>query len=134
MLDQYDNLQTTNDTLNNQLYSERQKIEKLIKDIKNVKAYNSQQISEYKKEVETLRKIMRSYIVQIDSLYTQNNELIAENKQVKYEYSMVIDENENLASKNDSLAGTVEKAQVLKALNISIAGLNVRGKKHLACL
>ena len=136
MLVQYDNLETTNDTLNERLVVERERIEELIVEIKNTKASNSRRMKELEKEVGTLREIMRSYVVQIDSLHQLNVELIAENKNVKYEYSLVMDENENLENRNDSLQGTVEKAQALKALNIDASGLNTRGKstEHISKL
>jgi len=128
LLVQYDDLRTNNDTLNAKLSSEQERIQELINQLKYVKSSNSTKIKEYKKELGTLRKIMRSYIVQIDSLYTKNTELIKENAQVKNEYRIVMSENQELSTERDSLEGTVQKASALKAMGLSASGINKRGK------
>lgn len=128
LLMQYDDLRTNNDTLNAKLMVEQKKIKGLINELKYVKSSNSTKIKEYKKELGTLRKIMRSYIVQIDSLYSRNKELIKENVHVKNEYRIVMSENQDLSSERDSLAGTVKKASELKAMNLTAIGINKRGK------
>ncbi len=128
LLVQYDDLRTNNDTLNEKLVTEQTKIKELIDELKYVKSSNSTKIKEYKKELGTLRKIMRSYVVQIDSLYTKNKELIKENAQVKNEYRIVMSENQDLSSERDSLAGTVKKASELKTMNLTASGINQRGK------
>ncbi len=128
LLVQYDDLRTNNDTLNAKLSSEQVRIKELIDQLKYVKSSNSTKIKEYKKELGTLRKIMRSYIVQIDSLYTKNTELIKENAQVKNEYRIVMSENQELSTERDSLEGTVQKASALKTMNLSASGINKRGK------
>ena len=48
-----------------------------------MQASDAEKIRKYQGELETLRKVMRSYIVQIDSLNTRNRELTEENIQVK---------------------------------------------------
>ncbi len=129
MVVQYDNLKTNNDTLNAQLNKEQEKVKEIIKKLKYVRASNSGQVKIYKAELETLRKIMRSYIVQIDSLYTKNKALISENKQVRNQYQQAVDANEDLSYERDSLAGTVKMASALKAVNIKAIGLNERNKE-----
>lgn len=129
LLVQYDELKTNNDTINAKLAAEQKRIKQLIDELKYVKSSNSAKIKQYKKELNTLRKIMRSYIVQIDSLYTRNQELVKENAQVKNEYRIIISENQELSTARDSLEGTVKKASELKALNLVASGINKRGKK-----
>lgn len=128
LYDQYDGLKTENDTINARLASEKKKIAELMDEIKYVKSSNAIKINEYKKEVKTLRTIMRSYIVQIDSLNTNNKELRAEVSSVKKQYQNVLDEKKNLNQEIDSLSGTVDKASTLKAMNILASGINSRGK------
>jgi len=121
----YESLKTDNDTLNARLLVEQQKIERMIKD---VHVANSKTITQYKKELASLRQIMRGYIVQIDSLNNLNLALTEENRQIRSDYREARSINEVLAEKNDSLVGQVEKASELKALNIQILGLNRRDK------
>lgn len=128
MYEQYEGLKTENDTLNAKLEVEKEKIAELMDELKYVKSSNAIKIKQYKKELSTIRQIMRSYIVQIDSLHQNNQELRADIKVVKNQYQNVLNEKENLSSERDSLAGTVEKAATLKAMNLVATGINVRGK------
>jgi predicted nucleic acid-binding Zn-ribbon protein len=129
LYEQYDGLKTENDTINAKLETEKERIAELMEELKYVKSSNAIKIKEYKKELSTIRTIMRSYIVQIDSLNTQNQELKADIKTVKNQYQSVLDEKEDLSNERDSLAGTVEKASTLKAMNLIANGINVRGKE-----
>ncbi len=129
MLAQYEGLKSDNDTLNKHLNKEQAKIKKLLKEIKRVKYSNKFALKEYKRETETLRKIMRSYIVQIDSLNTLNQNLVAENKQVKSQYEAVNEEKNTLLQVTDSLSGKVAEAQQLLVGNLFITGLNKRDRE-----
>jgi len=129
LLVQYNELQTNNDTLNSKLLAEQTKIAELLEQIKNTKSSNYALIKQYKEEAETLREIMRSYIKQIDSLYTKNEILMAENKEIKQNYNSVIDEKETLIEEKDSLKNQVAIAAVLKAQNIDFQALNARDKE-----
>ncbi|MFN8256600.1 MAG: hypothetical protein U0W24_12965 [Bacteroidales bacterium] len=126
---QYEGLKSDNDSMNKKLSQEQVKIEELMDKLKYVQISNQQQIKQYKDEVNTLRQIMRSYIVQIDSLNTKNQQLTAENKDVKSKYQTVLNEKQGLSSERDSLAGTVDRASTLKAVNMVTTGITVRGKE-----
>ena len=121
----YETLKTDNDTLNARLHVEQQKIEQMLKQIRTA---NSRQITQYKKELATLRQVMRGYIVQIDSLNRINQVLVAENEQIRTDYRRERTMNEELAEENDSLTGQVEIASELRAMNVQIYGLNRRDK------
>src|SRR5665648_406633 len=60
----YDTLKTNNDSLNAGLEKEKNRIVQLL----SIHASNIQLIKKYKSEITTMREIMKSYIVQIDSL------------------------------------------------------------------
>jgi len=126
---EYETLKTNNDTMNARLSKEQEKIQQLIEEIKNVKNSNRYQIDKYKRELSTLRDIMKSYIVQIDSLNTKNKILIAENIEVKNYYQRAQTDNQTLQQKNEDLSGKVQKASVIKATNIIATPLNKRGKE-----
>ena len=129
LLDQYESLKTNNDSLNEKLNTEQEKIKKMLKNLKKVKYSNAEMIKQYKKETETLRRIMRSYVGTIDSLNTLNEELIAENTEVKNQYQLIVDEKDNLMLEKDSLAGQVEEAASVRVFNISATGLNKRDRE-----
>lgn len=128
LLEQYESLKTNNKNVNSELLKEREKIEKMIDEIKNLKNANYYQIKQYKDEVETLKKVMRSYVVQIDSLNTVNIGLKAENVKVKTDIEKEKTNNKELVVKNEELSTKVNIAAVLKAQNIEPVALNKRSK------
>lgn len=126
MIIEYDDLKTENDSINSLLSTEQNKIKRLLK----IDASNAQKIKMYKQELETLRKVMRSYIVQIDSLNTRNKELTAENIQVRTQLEQVEQDREVLTQEKENLSSQVEIASVLNAKNIIAEGLNKRSKPN----
>ncbi len=121
----YDTLRSNNDTLNAHLEEERAKIERLL----SINASNAQTIRTYRKEITTMREIMKSYIVQIDSLNTRNKILIAENQQIKQEMSRVSYDNEELSKVKQELSSKVEIASVIQAKNVVAVCLNKKRKE-----
>jgi predicted nuclease with TOPRIM domain len=122
---EYDSLKTYNDSLADQLTAEQDKIRQLLKR----EASNTTKIKMYERELETLRKVMRSYIVQIDSLNTKNQELTAENVMVRQELHKVTSDYEDVSRQKEELSSTVKVAQQLIAKDISIVGLNRNSKE-----
>ncbi|MEG1749222.1 MAG: hypothetical protein RR249_05985, partial [Tannerellaceae bacterium] len=85
-------------------------------------------ISELKKELETLRKVMRNYVIQIDSLNTQVKNLTEENKQVVKKYQQVSSSAAQLSKDKQKLTERVTLASRLDATEISVLPVNGRGK------
>lgn len=121
---EYDSLKTSNDTLNQQIEIEQDKIRRLL----GINASNVVKIKMYQRELQTLRQVMRSYIVQIDSLNTKNRQLAEENKQVHTQISALSSKNEELQQHNMELSSTVKIAQKLSAKDIVAEGLNRNSK------
>lgn len=121
----YDTLKTSNDTLNIKLAEEQDKIKRLIQ----IQASNARKIQLYKKELGTLRSVMKSYIIQIDSLNTKNKQLIASNAEFQIKLESAERTNKQLSEIKDELSTKVEKASVILAKNIHAAPLNNRGKE-----
>lgn len=120
----YDTLKTQNDSLVDQLEAEQDRIRNLLKR----QASSTTKIRMYERELETLRKVMKSYIVQIDSLNTRNRELTEENIMVREELQQKSTEVEELSQKTHELSETVKFAQKLIAANIVAEGLNHNSK------
>lgn len=125
LLTQYDSLMTDNDSINYMLEEEQIKIKGLIKNINN----NKSKIRSYKKELSTLRDVMRSYIVQIDSLNTKNKFLTAENIEVKLKFKEERKAKKLLEEKAKNLEEKVETASTLSAKLVNIEVLKKRGRK-----
>lgn len=125
LLHGYDTLKSNNDTLNAQLVVEQEKIERLL----SINASNTQKIRTYRKEITTMREIMKSYIVQIDSLNTRNKILVAENQQFKAEISRVSQDNVELSKVKEELTSKVEMASVIQAKDVVALCLNKKRKE-----
>ncbi|HBF88828.1 MAG TPA: hypothetical protein DDX39_09315 [Bacteroidales bacterium] len=129
LIGEYDQLKTNNDTLNAKLEKEKARIQELVEKIQNIKQANSYQIAQYKKELTTLREIMKSYIVQIDSLNTMNKTLTAENIMVKTEYQKARITNKELEDKNQDLSQKVTVASVIKVKELTAIPINSKSKE-----
>lgn len=120
----YDSLKVRSDSLSGQLEAEQDRIRQLLKR----EASSATKIKMYQNELETLRKVMRSYVVQIDSLNMKNQELTAENIQVRGEYQKLSKDYEDVSKERDELSSTVQLAKKLAAKNILAEGLNSNSK------
>jgi hypothetical protein len=121
----YDTLRSNNDTLNAKLGRERERIVKLL----SVNASNIQLIKTYRAEIGTMRTIMKSYIVQIDSLNTRNKILVAENQDIKQQITQVQKTNVELSKVKEELNSKVEIASVIQAKDVVAVSLNKNRKE-----
>ncbi len=125
MVHRYDTLRSDNDTLNANLDKERTRIVKLL----SINASNVQLIRKYKSEITTMRAIMKSYIVQIDSLNTRNKTLVAENTEIRQQITQVRTTNTQLSRVKEELNEKVEIASVIQAKDIVAVALNKNRKE-----
>lgn len=127
---QYDEMQVmiSNDSLQVQLEREKEKTQRLLEELRNTKATDAAEITRLKKELATVRKVMRSYIVQIDSLNQANEKLHQENKQVKTQYAAATRQISTLQEEAKNLSDKVTLAAQLDATGFSVAAKNKRGK------
>ena len=121
----YDTLETNSLELQAEMKLQQDKIDKLI----SIQAEDAYKIRMYRKEMETLRTVLRSYIVQIDSLNTKNQELMAENKQLKNTERRLTSEKEQLIKDKDQLEEIKALATTLHASDINLVLLNKREKE-----
>ncbi len=124
----YDSLKTNSDTLNLLLEKEREKISQLIEEIHTIKATNASKIREYKKELTSLRKVMKNYIVQIDSLNQTNKALQQENQQIRRTVSNIKTSYQKLEKEKENLAEKVDIASKLETFNMEATGLNSKDR------
>lgn len=126
MIVEYDSLKTNNDSVNSLIVVQQDKIKNLLR----MQASDVEKIRKYKDEMETLRKVMRGYIVQIDSLNTRNRALTEENVQFKEKLTTAETQNLNLSKEKEILNTRVELAKVLSAKNIVVEPQNKSGKAN----
>jgi FtsZ-binding cell division protein ZapB len=125
----YDSLETENDTINEQLFVAQAKVKDLLIEIEQTKKVSLEKINSYQKQVTTLRGIMRDFVVQIDSLNRRNQELLAENLEVKEQYKRVETEKQQISEERDRLERNLQRAAVLQVREVMAEGLNARNKE-----
>lgn len=128
---QYDELQyqISNDSLIKVLENEKLKTQRLLEELRSVKTTNAREIMRLKKELATVRSVLRTYVVQIDSLNRLNQELAEENKAVKRKYNEATRQISSLSEETKMLNEKVELASQLDATHIQTLPMNKRGKK-----
>ena len=118
-----------NDTLIKQLENEKLKVQRLLEELRTTKASNAQRINELKKELSTLRSVMKGYLIQIDSLNSLNQKLEKENKIVNTKYQEAAKTASLLQKDKEELTHQVTLASKLDAVAISVKTLNKREKE-----
>ena len=127
---QYSEMKTqiNNDSIVEQLTQEQMKTQKLLEELKKVKADDAREITRLKKELATVREVLRIYIIQVDSLNRLNESLKQENSRVN---AVLQERNSQIAGLSNEKASLSEKVAIaaqLDATNISLSLLNKRDK------
>jgi TolA-binding protein len=112
--------------MNHLITGQQEKIKRLL----TLQASNVELISKYKKELGTLREVLKSYIAQVDSLNTRNQQLVQENTQITTKLDQARADNVEKSGKIDELSSQVQKGAILTTSNISAITLNKRGKEE----
>lgn len=117
-----------NDSLLQKLDNEQAKVQRLLEELRTVKASNKAEISRLNNELASLRKILRSYVVQIDSLNRANERLKKENKEITQKYEQTTQTLSQVSQERANLTEKVSRAAKLDATAISVQATNKKGK------
>ena len=129
---QYDELKIriTNDSLQAKLEQEKLRTQQLLEELKQTKASDAAEITRLKKELKTVRAVMRGYVLQIDSLNRVNEQLAKENKRVKARYQEASKKINNLAEEKEALTQKVNLASQLDAIGINLKATKNNGRSE----
>ena len=97
-----------------------------MEELRQTKATNASRISELKKELASVRKIMISYVNQIDSLNKINTHLMRENTDIKNRYTAATQTVATLSQEKEDLTEKVKLASMLEVRDIVVTTLNER--------
>lgn len=127
---QYSEMKTkiNNDSIIAQLTQEQMRTQELLEELKQVKSNDAREIARLKKELATVRKVLRSYVMQIDSLNRLNEHLSQENTRIKAQNDEANRQIAGLSSEKASLSEKVAIAAQLDATGISMTLQNKKGK------
>ena len=118
----------SNDSIAKRLEQEQAKVQRLMEELKQVKSTDAAEISRLRRELDTLRKILKSYVIQIDSLNRANEALRTENKAQREEISRVTSRQRQLQEEKSDITEKVQLAAKLSVSNFRTIGLNNRGR------
>lgn len=127
---QYSEMKTqiNNDSIVAQLTQEQEKTQRLLAELRHTKSTDAREIARLKKELATVRAVLRSYVIEIDSLNRLNQNLTDENTRIKGQYAEANRQIMGLNTEKASLSEKVAIAAQLDATGISMSALNKRGK------
>lgn len=126
---EFKNLETDNDTLKVKLEDEQEKIALMLEKMRVFRNNSYAEISRYKKQVNSLRTVLRSYVVQIDSLNKLNKALTAENLEVKKQMFWAKDRANKLSEEKAKMAKKLSIAATLEAVDFTVYPINKKGRK-----
>ena len=127
--DGYQQMDIRNDSLQDLLSREQQRVQDLLEELRQTKASNARRIAELKKELATVRAVMKDYVRQIDSLNATNARLTQENQQYRAENKQVKEQNTQLSTANAQLTETVTRASMLEITSCTVTTLNKNDRK-----
>lgn len=122
MLNAYDALLDKDASMSDSINSQKEKITELMNQVENGKM-TAHQLFLAKKEIETMRKIMRGYIYQIDSLNTLNLTLRSDLETTQTELSGTKAERDEYRTQAEQSAEQVKKGSKLTAYGFETVGL-----------
>ncbi|GAB6011144.1 hypothetical protein [Viscerimonas tarda] len=117
-----------NDSLLKQLDNEHAKVQRLLEELRTVKASNKEEIARLNKELSSLRKILKSYIAQIDSLNKLNEQLTKEKAEITQKYQQTTQTLNQVSQEKESLTEKVILAAKLDATGVNVQATNAKGK------
>ena len=101
----------------------------MLAELKQVKAEDAREITRLKKELATARAVIRSYVLEVDSLNRLNQNLVEENSRMKTQYEAATKQIQGLNNEKVTLSEKVAIAAQLDAINIRMTAQNKRGKQ-----
>jgi len=125
MLKTYDALIEKDKSQADSINVQKTRIEELLKQVEKGKM-TAYQLYELRKENETLRKIMKGYVVQIDSLNTLNLKLSSELDSTSSQLNVTKEERDKIKKLAEERGETIDKAKKLQAYNFSSGALRGR--------
>ncbi len=122
-------IKINNDSLKFKLEREQMRTQALIEELERTKATSYAEITRLKKELKTLREVLKDYTRQIAELSHENESLKQENSVVKERIRNANKQIDNLSSEKEKLSEKVSLASQLDATNIRITLLRKNGRE-----
>ncbi len=129
---QYENQaqRLANDSILSKYTAAKNKVERLLKQLKDERNMSQAKIKELQGEINTLRGLLRHYIAQIDSLNKENQGLKVENAEIKNQNRELSSKVETVTRSNAVLNERMTLAEKLNVTGVNLTPLQKNGKKE----
>ena len=117
-----------NDSLLEQYAQAKDKVEKLLAELKTERSTNRKRIQELQNEISTLRGLLRHYVSVIDSLGKENSALRNMNEELQSRNQQLSTTVSDYTEKNQLLSERMELAEKLNLTGLHFQALNKKGK------
>ena len=119
-----------NDSLLEQYAQAKDKVEKLLAELKTERSTNRKRIQELQNEISTLRGLLRHYVSVIDSLGKENSALRNMNEELQSRNQQLSTTVSDYTEKNQLLSERMELAEKLNLTGLHFQALNKKGKNE----
>ena len=117
-----------NDSLLIKYGEAKDKVEKLLTELRTQQITSNKRIKELQGEIETLRGIMRHYVQVIDSLGRENAGLRAENEKIRTQNRQLTSQVTQATKENEDLSKRMTLAEKLNVSGVELTALKSNGK------
>ena len=114
-----------NDSLAIKYGEAKDKVEKLLTELKTQRITSNKRIKELQDEIETLRGIMKHYIQVIDSLNKENAGLKAENEKIRTQNQRLTSQVNQATKENEDLSKRMTLAEKLNVTGVTLTALKI---------
>ncbi len=122
MLETYDALLSKDKSKADSINAQKAKIEELLGELESGKKMSARQLNNLRKENETLRRIMKDYVFQIDSLNTLNLKLESDLDSTSTQLNLTKNERDQIKEVAAQQGETIDKAKKLQAYPFTYSG------------
>ena len=117
-----------NDSLLIKYGEAKDKVEKLLTELRTQRITSNKRIKELQGEIETLRGIMRHFVQVIDSLGRENAGLRAENEKIRTQNRQLTSQVTQATKENEDLSKRMTLAEKLNVSGVELTALKSNGK------
>ena len=108
----------------------KEKVEKLLTELKTQKITSQRRIKQLQDEIKTLKSLMRHYVEIIDSLGKENAGLRAENAEIRQKNEQLSSQVTAVSAQNENLSKRMTLAEKLNVSALSLTPLKSNGKQE----
>lgn len=122
-------VQVKDTTLRKKLEAKEREANRLLAELREVKAGNAAEIRRLKEELVTVRTVLQDYVRQVDSLQRRNETLVAERDEARRQAGVANTRAEELTGERNRLSQQVAVAARLNATGVSVRPVKKNGKE-----